>query len=253
MEELKELENRLLGQSFIPTDAQTILEQYKEIAAMYAQIENSIAVLSDLKNEKSYIYHGALSEVLGLNTNACSEEIDSIWEEDIYKRIHPDDLAARHILELKFFFLLKKTPIIARKNFRTHSVLRMSDANGKYINVLHRTFYMCNQNNGALWIALCLYNFSSNLEFSQQFEGVIQNSATGELIKGDHCSMSEIISSREKEVLALIELGLPSKQIATKLNISKNTVDRHRQNIMEKLRVGNSVEAIKVARELNLI
>lgn len=104
-----------------------------------------------------------------------------------------------------------------------------------------------------MWLALCLYNFASNIQSVQHFEGVIQNSATGELIKETSCSVSEIISHREKEVLSLIELGLPSKQIAIKLNISKNTVDRHRQNIMDKLRVGNSMEAIKVARELSLI
>ncbi|MEG0039311.1 MAG: LuxR C-terminal-related transcriptional regulator, partial [Bacteroides sp.] len=85
------------------------------------------------------------------------------------------------------------------------------------------------------------------------FEGIIQNSLTGELLKESNDTVPEIISYREKEVLNLIEQGMPSKQIAIKLAISKNTVDRHRQNIMEKLRVGNSMEAIKVAHELNII
>lgn len=66
MRELKELENKLLGQSFIPHTTESLLEQYKQIAAMYAQTENSIAVLSDLKAGRSYIYNGALAEVLGL-------------------------------------------------------------------------------------------------------------------------------------------------------------------------------------------
>lgn len=253
MRELKELENKLLGQNFMSQYTEGVLEQYKQIAAMYAQTENSIAVLSDLKVGRSYIYNGALAEALGLSGKDSTKEIDSIWEEEVYNRIHPEDLAARHILELKFFHLLKKSPIQQRINFRTHSLLRMSNAKGEYIPILHRTFYLCNQSNGALWIALCLYNFASNIESIQHFEGMIQNSATGEVIKEIGCSTSEIISHREKEVLRLIEFGFPSKQIAEKLNISKNTVDRHRQNIMEKLRVGNSVEAIKVARELELL
>lgn len=253
MRELKELEDNLLGQVFICQDTENILEQYKQIAAMYARVENSIAVLSDLKAGRSYIYNGALAETLGLNHKDSTKEIDSIWEEEIYNRIHPEDLAARHILELKFFHLLKKSPIQQRINFRTHSLLRMSNAKGEYIPILHRTFYLCNQSNGTLWIALCLYNFASSIESIKHFEGIIQNSGTGEIIKETSYSVSEIISRREKEVLRLIEVGLPSKQIATKLNISKNTVDRHRQNIMDKLRVGNSMEAIKVARELSLI
>lgn len=253
MKGLTELENKLLGQDFIPQESDGILEQYKQIAAMYAQTENSIAVLSDLKVGRSHIYNGGLSEALGLYPENCTEVIDSIWEEEIYSRIHPEDLSARHMLELKFFQLLKKTPIEERRNYRTHSVLRMSDEKGKYIPVLHRTFYLCNQSNGSLWIALCLYNFSPNVKLGQHFEGVIQNSATGELIEENNHLISEIISVREKDVLRLIEQGFPSKQIAIKLGISKNTVDRHRQNIMEKLRVGNSVEAIKVARGLNLM
>lgn len=253
MKELKELESKLLGQSFISENDKSIPEQYKQIAAMYAQVENSVAVLSDLQAGRSYIYNSALSETLGLYAKDRTEEIDSIWEEEIFKRIHPEDLAARHMLELKFFYLLKKTPVHERTNFRTHSLLRISDATGNYIHILHRTFYLCNQSNGTLWIALCLYNFAPNLELPLHFEGVIQNSVTGKLIKENNYAVSDILSSREKEVLRLIEQGFPSKQIAGKLNISKNTVDRHRQNIMEKLRVGNSVEAIKVAHELNLI
>lgn len=253
MKELKELENKLLGQNFTSDDTERILDQYKQVAQTYAQIENSFAVLSDLKAGKSYIYNSALSEMLGLHPKGSAEEIDSIWEEEIYKRIHPEDLAARHKLELTFFYLLKKTPIEERTNFRTHSILRMSDPRGEYIPILHRTFYLCNQIDSTLWIALCLYNFASNVESSPSFEGVILNSATGELIRGNHYSIADLISPREKEILHLIEQGLPSKQIATRLNISKNTVDRHRQNVMVKLRVGNSVEAIKVARELKLM
>lgn len=253
MRELKELESKLLGQSFMSQDTESVLEQYKQMAAIYAQVENSIAVLSDLKAGKSYIFNGALAEALGLNHKDSTHEIDSIWEEEIYNLIHPEDLAARHILELKFFHLLKKAPVQQRINFRTHSLLRMSNAKGEYMPILHRTFYLCNQSNGTLWIALCLYNFASSMEPVQRFEGSIQNTATGEVIKENNCSVSEILSPREKEVLRLIESGLPSKQIATRLNISKNTVDRHRQNMMEKLRVGNSVEAIKVARELELL
>ncbi|MEG2647452.1 MAG: LuxR C-terminal-related transcriptional regulator, partial [Mucinivorans sp.] len=43
-----------------------------------------------------------------------------------------------------------------------------------------------------------------------------------------------------------------SKEIAMRLGISKNTVDRHRQNIMEKLRVNSAIEALKVAKSLGV-
>ena len=62
-----------------------------------------------------------------------------------------------------------------------------------------------------------------------------------------------ILTSREKEILSLIREGKPSKQIAALLGISIHTVSRHRQNIIEKLSVGNTVEAIMAASLMKLM
>ncbi len=54
----------------------------------------------------------------------------------------------------------------------------------------------------------------------------------------------ETLTQREKEIIRLIADGLVNKQIASKLFISKRTVDKHRTNILEKLKVNNSAELI---------
>lgn len=54
----------------------------------------------------------------------------------------------------------------------------------------------------------------------------------------------EFITEREKEILQLIALGLSSKMIADRLYISTKTVENHRSNIMEKLKVDNVAELI---------
>ena len=253
MKQFAALEDTLLGQSFATQDAVSQIEEQKTLAQMYAQHENSIAVLSDLRSNRSYIYNGALARALGLSDNGVNEEIESIWEDEIYARVHPEDLASRHLLELHFFHLLRKTPITQRPNFRTHSVIRMQNSSGEYIPVLHRTFYQLSSLNGSLWLALCLYNFATDIDVRQGFGGVIQNTATGEIIRPDCESAEDILSPRECQVLLLIEQGLASKEIAVRLSISKNTIDRHRQNIMEKLRVKNSIEALRVAKSLKAI
>lgn len=82
---------------------------------------------------------------------------------------------------------------------------------------------------------------------------MIINTKTG---KGYHSELqdkTEILTKREKEILSLIEQGKLSKEIASRLSISINTVNRHRQNILEKLRVGNSLEACKIAKALHLL
>lgn len=50
-----------------------------------------------------------------------------------------------------------------------------------------------------------------------------------------HPKLSTGLTTRELELLPLFAEGLQSHEIAERLCISKNTVDRHRQNIMAKL------------------
>lgn len=53
--------------------------------------------------------------------------------------------------------------------------------------------------------------------------------------------------------MTLIMNGNLSKQIAAILGISVNTVNRHRQNIISKLSVNNSAEAISAAISMKLL
>lgn len=59
--------------------------------------------------------------------------------------------------------------------------------------------------------------------------------------------LSNVLTEREREVLRLIADGATSKEIADRLVISANTVDRHRSNIMAKLDLHNKAELIRYA------
>ena len=51
------------------------------------------------------------------------------------------------------------------------------------------------------------------------------------------------LSKREREVLNQLQLGLTNRQIAERLGISANTVNKHVQQVLRKLGVGNRVLA----------
>jgi DNA-binding CsgD family transcriptional regulator/PAS domain-containing protein len=55
------------------------------------------------------------------------------------------------------------------------------------------------------------------------------------------------ISSRELEVLEQFANGLSTEQVANKLFVSANTIKTHRKNILFKMGVQNTSEAIKIA------
>jgi len=61
------------------------------------------------------------------------------------------------------------------------------------------------------------------------------------------------LSSREKEVLAMLALGLSNQEIADKLFVSLNTVKTHLSNIYMKLDVKRRTQAVKKGKELQII
>ncbi len=61
------------------------------------------------------------------------------------------------------------------------------------------------------------------------------------------------ISSREKEILSMIQRGLQNQEIANELNLSDGTVRNYISSIYEKLDVRNRPEAIQKAIEIGLL
>ena len=78
--------------------------------------------------------------------------------------------------------------------------------------------------------------------FSQQFLRLINSQD----------SAQSLLSNRETEVLEHITKGLSTSDIAQQLNISDNTVEFHRHNLMKKLQVSNVAQMVRKAMKLGL-
>lgn len=63
----------------------------------------------------------------------------------------------------------------------------------------------------------------------------------------------DTLSEREKEVLALVAEGAQSKEVADRLQITVPTVNKHRVNIMRKLKVHDLASLIRIAIKKNLV
>lgn len=245
-----------LNKEFFSQDFETeqpygaMLDSYQSMARNSARMEHAIAVLSDLRTNTSYLYYGKFAQTLGIDKCGHEERIPSIWEKDIFRLIHPDDLVDKHVQELCFFHFIKKQPPAKRTDYYLTSKLRMKNGPNSYLPVLHRMFYIPGRSNGSLWLALCLY---SPLWTDLPAQCLFINSVNGQTEVWEQAHHTEILSQREKQVLSLIDKGLTSKEIAKTFTISIHTVNRHRQEILGKLQVKNSIEACRVAKHLKLI
>jgi len=61
------------------------------------------------------------------------------------------------------------------------------------------------------------------------------------------------LSQRETEILNLISRGLSNQEIASSLNLSQRTVERHRTNLLDKTGSKNSIRLVIYALKHNLI
>jgi len=69
----------------------------------------------------------------------------------------------------------------------------------------------------------------------------------------DRVAKRESLTQREREVLQLMAEGLPSRRIADELGISYATVRSHIRSIGTKLGARSKLNAVAVARDLELV
>ena len=170
--------------------------------------------------------------------------------------IHPDDLLKVMDSYNKSFKFFLNLPVEERRDYKLILNFRQRDKNGKYLNVILQLVVLELDKKGNIWLVLILDDL---LPDKISFEGVnrrLIHIKTGKicLFKNElEPNKKTILSTREVEVLGLVSKGFASKEIADKLFLSINTVNNHRQNILEKVGAVNTTEAVTYARNLGLL
>ncbi len=245
MQHFRKLDNLLkniASENLYPADMPDVYSY----ARCMADIEGVVAVVTDLTCTTSRIFSGAFARVLGLEDY---HEENSIWEKKILSLMPQAEQQEKFMAELRFFHNIRQMPG-CRRHCCLMTRLRMTATNGETINVLHRMHYVFEPGSDRIRYAICLYG---PLAMDLPARSLMVNTLTGATEQLTDSGDAKILSPRERQVLSLIDSGLTSEGIAERLCISRHTVSRHRQEILSKLQVRNSIEACRIAKSMKLI
>ena len=169
-----------------------------------------------------------------------------------FNKIHPDDQPYFVNFENevgKFLYALPKEKIF---NYKVQYDFRIKTSSGNYIRILHQVITLQQYEDGGIHKTLALHSDISHIKSTgKPILSLI--GMDGELSYYDVqigkplVPLKKPVTSREKEVLMLMIQGKVNKQIADILKISKETVDKHRKNMLRKNKLQNSTELVAKA------
>lgn len=166
--------------------------------------------------------------------------------------MHPDDVTWFGNFEHEASKFLPTLSYEQLFNYKVQYDLRFKKKDGNYCRLLHQSVTIQQYENGGIFRTLCLYtditNFKPNGTPMLSFIGLNGEPSFVDVKIGEPLiPFKEVLSNREKEVVRLMMEGKQNKQIADILNISKQTVDKHRKNMLKKTELNSSAELIAEA------
>lgn len=133
--------------------------------------------------------------------------------------------------------------------------LTLVHPNGYFYRVVLQSVILELDKDGKIWLVMNIIEMiSKNSSYTlPQCQLIDTKNGKQIALPGFNAENSVALTNREKEILKLLAQGLESKDIAQKLFISLNTVNNHRQNIINKTGTENMGQALLYAKRIGTI
>ncbi|MBK8502009.1 MAG: helix-turn-helix transcriptional regulator [Saprospiraceae bacterium] len=200
-------------------------------------------VLDYWKKEMIFIHPNA--------SNVLDIDIDSLDYSKLMLLVHPEDLpiVMKSVLNSISYVIQNKV-----LNMLDHDVMinfRIRKGDGSYIHVVRQIRTTKCDKMGNLLQTVAMVTDVTQMKNDKSIEFVTSEGLRGILENGPLKSNSlEGLTKRENQVLELLIKGLNSEEIGQILHISKNTIDTHRRNMLQKTGVKNTAELVGLAQRL---
>lgn len=216
-----------------------------------AMVENSSLTVFDMFQKKYVFVRNRFRDTLGYDEEKAAEEGFNYF----FRIMHPDDVPMVLDTTTRALKFMLGEPPDKRQDYKTIFEHRLRDKTGNYLRFLQQEATLELDLKGNLWLILILVDVSPNQQDTRSFQRSMINIRTGKVFPFDEgeSGSESTLSRRELEILGLLDKGLLSKEIADRLFISANTVNNHRQNIIRKMGLSNTTEAISYAKRIGIV
>lgn len=226
-------------------------EKYISYAGLLAKVNNSCVFL--IEYNKKFLYTSPnFNTFFGYDVEKLKEP--SIEPGYLEKHIHPDDYLIFATIQKKLIDFWYTLPVEKRKGYKHIFEFRILNSHNEYVRVISQHQVLETDENGNPYLVLGVVDLSPDQGNSGGIKFRLVNIQTGELVPFPLNEVSAIrLTRRETEILRLVNKGMFSKEISESLSISVHTVNNHRQNILQKMKTDNVIEAIHYARKSGLL
>jgi DNA-binding CsgD family transcriptional regulator len=256
------------------TDAKSLINEFKNIFSarecLVSQADydefvhkgNLLKQLAEVENSSMSVFDMNRGEYTFVRSKFDSQLFYPV--NDIFKRepgyffelMPGPDLVFALDTTVKAFNFLKQSDKDHLKEYKLVFEFRLSDPAGNLYRFLQQCVVLEQDKSGNIWMVLILNDMIPNK--------IGENKLLRKMIhlpSGKICLFQEefeqksksFLSKRETEIIGLLSQGMQSKEISDRLFISVNTVNNHRQKIIEKLNVENTHEALRFAKTIGII
>ncbi|MFL9484828.1 LuxR C-terminal-related transcriptional regulator [Chitinophagaceae bacterium LWZ2-11] len=177
---------------------------------------------------------------------------EDVTTEFIMEHIHPDDRAWFLSCQDAATKFIASLPPEKQLKYKMRFDFRIRKKDDTYLRVMMQVVVIHNDGAGGIYRTLIIFTDISHLK--QQGKPALsfigmegEPSYINVDVTCPVTERNEVISKREKEVLSLLMQGKVSKEIGALLNISKQTVDKHRKNMLHKNKLNTTAELISKA------
>jgi len=217
------------------------LELYKKLLT-FSQVGDYYYYIFNFKHLQFDFVSKEIEAVLGYDPAEVTIEF-------IMDKMHPDDRPWFLQFQNRSSEFLAQLPRYKLMKYKSQFDCRFKKKNGDYTRLLHQSVVIQTDDDGGLIRTLILHTDISHFKKEgrpvMSYIGMDDEPSYMNIdISNLFVENKEALSRREKEILKLLIEGKLSKEIGAVLNISKQTVDTHRKNMLHKNKLNSTGELI---------